>query len=182
MKKTLLAILFIMINLAGFGQNLKALDDKYGFREAMFEMPVSSFKNLEFSSRDDNIYETTYKVKNADLTIGDYKFEEIKYKFYKNKLMNISITINDDLYNREGILNVLEVAYGKGVFESEAMFEKSYYWHGAKVSMFYLMANKFGDNAYLDFWCEKLFQLQAEDRKAINQKKEQKIIDASKKL
>lgn len=182
MKTVLLTTVFILLCMAAFGQNLKALDDKYGFREAKFEMPVSSFKNLEFSSRDDNIYETTYRVKNADLTIGDYKLEEIEYTFYKNKLMNISITINNNLYNQEGILKVLEVAYGKGVFESGAMFEKNYFWDGAKVSMYYLMADKFGGNAHLDFWCEKLFQLQVEDRKEINQKKEQKIIDASKKL
>ena len=115
MKTILLISVLILFGFNSFSQNLKALDDKYGFRDAKYEMPLSSFKNLIFVSRDDNIYEETYKATNIDLTIGDYRLEGIEYTFYKKKLVNISITISNSSYHQEGILKVLEAAYGEGV-------------------------------------------------------------------
>lgn len=152
MKILLGIVLLVLFSTSVTGQNLKALDEKYGFKEAKFEMPFSSFKNLEkvnpqspeyhsiyyeMASEEgkkmyDKMMENYYKVNATDLHIGDFSLNKICYNFYKGQLFEIEISVSKGLSNTEGVLKVLETAYGKADKQGE-----NYIWEGEKVSMSY---------------------------------------------
>ena len=88
---------------------MKALDEKYGFREAKFEMSLNSFKNLVEIEPNSNYYESPTE----NLKIGEYDLYSINYLFYKGQLSSINIVIKGST-NRDGVLKILQIAYGDG--------------------------------------------------------------------
>ena len=58
-------------------QSLKVLDKDYGFINAKFEMPISSFKNLKEYS----IEPTSYISTTDNLKLAGYDLEYIQYFF-----------------------------------------------------------------------------------------------------
>lgn len=155
MKTILLTSVFILSHLASFGQNLKALDDKYGFREAKFEMPIDSFKNFVEVGKD--IYISTTEV----LRIGELDLAEINYIFYKGQLSTIGIKTKG-YSNSVGFLKILQAAYGPG--EQDNKYIEEYWWKGQNVWMIYSQ-NSITDDARIVIYCNKLMNKRREEDK-----------------
>jgi len=207
MKTALFVSLFLLNNLFSFGQNLKALDDKNGFREAKFGVSPSSFKNLEQvkttpiigldPEKSKNVDRTKlypvkgeYYDKDVDLHIGNFPLDYVVYHFYKDKLVSIGIKVSQGLTNQDGVLDVLETAYGKGVFEkNDDKWHPITYsiWEGEKVKMVYTLGNDLEvvgimisiSSKELENWEKRDIIIEAQ--KAEQQKK-QAIQEAAKKL
>ena len=163
MKTALFVSLFLLNNLFSFGQNLKALDDKNGFREAKFGVSPSSFKNLEQvkttpiigldPEKSKNVDRTKlypvkgeYYDKDVDLHIGDFPLDYVEYYFYKNILVSIEIKVSNGFTNQNGVLNVLETAYGKGVLQKYNLGRDLYYiWEGEEIAMSYTLISEYSD-------------------------------------
>ncbi|MGD0756205.1 MAG: hypothetical protein ABR927_14220 [Bacteroidales bacterium] len=207
MRTILFASIFILSRLISSGQNLKALDDKNGFREAKFGMSASSFKKLEQMkepplvgldpSKNKNVDRTklypvkgSYYDKDVDLHIGNFPLDYVVYHFYKDKLVSIGIKVSQGLTNQNGVLEVLETAYGKGVFEkNDDKWHPITYriWEGEKVKMVYTLGNDLEivgimisiSSKELENWEKR--DIIIEEQKA-EQQKRQAIQEAAKKL
>ena len=151
----------LVLTLTSFSQNLKALDDKYGFREAKFEMSIDSIKNLA-PTKESNCYKSTTE----NLKLGDYDLTEIVYIFYKGQLSSIMIKTNGYI-NSRGVLNVLQSAYGKGYKSNEYIEE--YYWSGKKTIMVY-DENSINHNATILLWSKSMNQIEKADKENANSK------------
>ncbi len=132
MKNLIVILILLIVPMFVVGQNLKALDEKYGFRGAKFEMPFSSFKGLIKLGEVSKEY-IPYKATNEDLRLGDYTLDEVDYTFYKGKLAAIMINTKGSS-NGSGLLKILQTAYGKGVYGNKYI---DYVWQGEKVRMTY---------------------------------------------
>ncbi len=134
MKKILL-ILIVLI--APFrlltAQNLKALDEKNGFRDYKFGDSLSKFANLNLiEATKDSL--TGYYIKTDDkLTIGENAVEII-YAFYRGQLYSVIIKTKGYI-NSRGLLKTIEELYGKG-YQSNQYMEK-YYWFGKECTASY---------------------------------------------
>jgi hypothetical protein len=194
MKSLSMIILLFITPIVVIGQNLKALDDKNGFREAKFGMSPSSFKKLEqlkgypLVGFDDKSDINTRKLiplpgqyydKDVDLHIGDFSLDYVKYGFYKNKLLTIKIMVSEGLTNQNGILEILETAYGKGVLKKEDGLSSysnksySYYiWEGEKVKMTYILEH--------DFYSPKPREIMIINKELMNWEEADRPIEAQK--
>jgi hypothetical protein len=123
-------------NIFKFGKGTKSksqvnslkLDREYGFRGIMLESKLSSFNNMKLIQDEGN---TKYYIRSTDeLNINGIEVYSIKYCFYKNKLMMISITTNG-LNNSQGLLDILQDQYG----ESPKSKSGSYFIMGEKVKL-----------------------------------------------
>ena len=135
MKHFTLILLMGYIPVSLIGQNLKVLDEKYGFRGAKFEMPFDSLNLVEVEK---GFYKFTYE----DLSIGDYVLNDVIYHFYKNQLATIIIHTKR-LSNSVGFLKILQNAYGNGWMSNRNI--ENYSWLGKKVSMSYKQNSVTGD-------------------------------------
>jgi len=147
------------------GQNLKALDAKYGFREAKFEMPFSSFKNLV------EVEPCCYKSTTENFKLGEYTLDRVVYFFYKDQLSLIMID-TEGYINSRGFLKILQEAYGEGS-QSNKYIEK-YYWFGEKVIMSYDQ-NSITDDATIFIRSRKLMDLEQADEKRANSEAAKKL-------
>lgn len=155
MKNLTTILLLFFVPTILIGQNLKALDEKYGFREAKFEMPLDSFKNFV------DLAEGFYKSTNEDLKLGEYTLDKVTYRFYKGQLSGIIIETKG-YTNSVGFLKILQEAYGKG-YKSNRYIEE-YNWFGQKVDMSYDQ-NSITDNATIIIYCNKLVEQEKKDKK-----------------
>jgi hypothetical protein len=160
MKTVLFILAFILINLMGIGQSVSNMDKQYGFRDAKFEMPLSSFKSLFEIVPNSNIYESLTE----NLKMGEYNLYSVNYNFYKSQLSSINIVIKGKS-DREGVLKMLQIAYGQG----DKYFAGSVRWRGKKVYMSY---DQFSSSPGYDFEgaiilirCKKLEKLEESDKK-----------------
>jgi hypothetical protein len=175
MKKLLfLMSAMLVLTLTSFGQTFKALDEKYGFRDMKFEMPLSSFKDLV---KLDPNYDVYGFVK-ENLKLGEYNLTSVDYTFYKNQLSSINITISGDV-NRKGILKIFQLAYGNGK-KDEYMDE--YTWSGEKILMFYMEYNAGApispdgsEGAMIIINCIKLSDKESADKKESNSEAAKKL-------
>jgi len=101
MKKITFIFLILVFPIVLIAQNLKALDDKYGFRGAKFETPIDSFKNLK--EIETNFYSST----SENLSIGEYSFDNVYYGFYKSQLYSV-IIMTKGYSNSRGFLSILQ--------------------------------------------------------------------------
>jgi hypothetical protein len=161
--KTLIIALFLFLTPSILvGQNLKALDDKYGFREAKFETPLSSFNNLKKVNEEPTGL-ISYNSTNENLNLGNYILDEIRYVFYKEQLAAVAIVTKGES-NSRGVLKILQVAYGNGYQGNEYIEE--YYWYGQKVIMSYDQDSITGDAIILIFSIKLSNIRKAENEKA----------------
>jgi len=164
MKKITFLFSLLVFTTVLNAQNLKALDEKYGFREAIFETPIDSFKN--FKEVQTNFYSST----SENLSIGDYSFDKVYYAFYKKQLYSVIIKTKG-YSNSRGFLSILQKAYGNGSQSNE--YIEKYYWFGELVTLSYNQ-NSITDDATIYFSCKKLSNLkQAEKKKADAEASEQ---------
>jgi hypothetical protein len=184
MKTNLMLIVCTLFYLSCSAQNLKALDDKYGFRAAKLEMSPSSFPNLKLTASDmDDFPNTkTYVCTNIDKQIGDFTIDEITYWFYKEQLYTIEITVSSGYSNQQGVLKVLEAAYGKGDFRKSSFGSDEYVWHGARVNMIYTLGDKIDPTGDIQFTCKKIESMLRDNRNLIKRQEDQNILKAAKKL
>jgi hypothetical protein len=188
MKTILFLSVFTLLCINSFGQDYKALDDKFGFRDVKLETPITSFKDCTRIPLGDDLKRefpnyVGITPKNPDLHIGTFSVESIEYWFYKDKLLEIIIEVTLDYENVDGILKVLETAYGKAKKVDrvpDSWF--NYKWQGNKVDMTYeIMKKKDGGiaQATITIVSIKLQDLQIRDK---NNTDDNKILDAAKKL
>ena len=168
MKTLSMILLLVIVPVAVIGQNLKVLDDKYGFRNVKFEMPLDSLKNLVETETGALVI---YKSTNEDLSMGAYTLDGISYCFYKGQLAVIVIHTKE-YTNSMGFLKILQNAYGNG-YQSNSYIE-DYYWRGRKVTMSYSQ-NSITDDAIIIIQSVKLRKLREADETRANS-------DAAKKL
>jgi hypothetical protein len=165
MKNLIIVLMLVFTPMLLFGQNLKALDDKYGFRGMRFETPIDSFKNLVQVEKD------FYKSTTEDLHLGDYELSKIVYGFYKGQLY--AVTIRTKGYaNSRGVLNILQQGYGKG--DQENPYIEEYWWMGEKVWMKYEQ-NSVTNDATILMVCVKLSELRRADEKKANEEAAKKL-------
>jgi hypothetical protein len=202
-------LLLLIIPIVVIGQNLKALDEKNGFREAKFGMSPSSFKKLEpvkmitlkglgyleskGTTSHSISFEREYYDKDVDLHIGDFPLDYVEYYFYKNILVSIEIKVSNGFTNQNGVLNVLETAYGKGVLQKYNLGRDLYYiWEGEEIAMSYTLISEYSDligreiaitSKKLKKWeeADKIIEAQREAQRE-EQTEKQKIQEAAKKL
>jgi hypothetical protein len=165
MKTILLSTVLMLFTTASFCQTLNALDEKYGFREAIFEMPKASFKNLV------EVEKGFYTSTSENLTLGEYQIDKIVYKFYKDQLSLIMIKTKG-YTNSTGILKILQTAYGKGYQSNE--YVEEYSWRGSRVYMGYDQ-NSITDDATIIIWSNKLMDLEKAERKKANEEAASKL-------
>lgn len=132
MKKIYLTVLCALFAVSVFGQNLKKLDEKYGFRDAVFETDFTSYQDMALlEDGGDNKY---YKRTSDALKIGEAELTEISYGFYKGKLASILLKTNS-LTDSRALLETLAAQYGKG-WQANRYIQK-YSWFAKKTTMSY---------------------------------------------
>jgi hypothetical protein len=123
---------FLLLPCLVSSQKLKALDEKYGFREYQFGIDSTAIPNLKFVTQEGNV--KYYSKEDDKLNIGDAKLKTILYGFYKNKLYWVEIK-TEGLTNSRFLLSSLEELYGKGYKANQ--FMDNYDWFGKKVILMY---------------------------------------------
>jgi hypothetical protein len=183
MKNPIFVLLTCVITISTYGQNIKALDEKFGFKETKLEMSISSFSNLVLKvTSPDNPNLKMYKVMRADLKIGNYTLDEIDYWFYKDKLQTIEITVTKGYSNQQGLLRVLETAYEKGEYGKTSYGSDKYHWYGEKVEMDYILGDDLEPTGDLQIISKKLLNEESYDSFLLRKQKETDIIKAAKDL
>ncbi|MEI6050819.1 MAG: hypothetical protein WCS03_18160 [Bacteroidota bacterium] len=168
MKNLTTILLLFFIPTILIGQNLKALDEKYGFREAKFEMPFDSFKNLVKNEKD---FKDFYKSTNEDLNLGEYVLDRVYYGFYKGQLATIIIKTKG-YTNSRGVLSIFQQAYGKGYKINQI---EEYIWSGKKVYMSYDQDSIITDDATIFIFSVKLTDLEEADKKRADSEAAKKL-------
>lgn len=95
--KKFTTILFLIIPLISFSQNLENLDIKYGFNKFKLEGSLQTYiKDLQYSyTSTSNTNLKVYKYKKKDINVfGITDIKEIGLLFYKDKLYTIQIVFN----------------------------------------------------------------------------------------
>ena len=141
MKHFSILLLFIIF-IANKAIAQTALDNKNGFRDAKFGMPISAFKGMKRDKSTDGITELKFYTRATDIKkLGDIPLNSITYTFNKvDRLMSILITA-DEQYG-EDILETLNSAYGKGWHCTWCTAKGEWYmWNGNSVRLNVNLAN-----------------------------------------
>lgn len=188
MKTILFVSVLTLFCLNSFGQEFKALDEKFGFRDVKLETPITSFKDCtrlpvsEELNKDFPNY-VGIKSKNPDLHIGAFSLENIEYWFYKDQLLDIVIDVNLENSDVDGILQVFETAYGKAKKDVQVPDTWIIYkWYGTKVYMTYEILKKANGGiiqATITLTSKRLQNKQIKEKSSMD---DYKILDAAKKL
>jgi hypothetical protein len=170
MKKLILGAI-LLFSILGFGQNLKSLDEKNGFRDFKFSMSIDLFQNFKLieTSKDgfSKYYEKTDEVKK----IGDYDTDRIIYGFYKDKLYIVMIYIKS-YSNSKGILGIFESQYGKGYQANRYM--NDYTWFGKTITLSY-DENSLTNDSKIFLYTNQFDIEKAADKKASQEKAKNEI-------
>jgi len=128
--KVLLVLILAFASGSIKAQDLKALDDKYGFRDMKFGTDISEYQTMSLvESSKDSL--TKYYIKTDEkLNIGKFDLKSINYGFYKGKLFFVYIKTKGYI-NSRGVLATLEELYGKG-YQSNQYID-NYDWFGNLV-------------------------------------------------
>jgi hypothetical protein len=163
MKKSLFLSLFmalIMVTITANGQNLKKLDEKYGFKDAIFEMSVTSFPDLvEISDSTTSGLGRAYARTGDDLKLGNAELESITYLFYKDKLSSIVIKTKG-FANTKAMYDTFVQQYGRG-YQSNRYIDE-FTWWGKRTSMNIKKSSITSDGTLL-MWSKPMYELQKKD-------------------
>lgn len=109
---------------------LDALDEKNGFQDAKFGMPLSSFDGMipDENNEPDNSHKTYTRLSDKRM-LGEIPLSLVEYTFYKDRLISIQFRAEgkENIYNT---LQALHAAYGPG---KETVFGPI--WEGQNVLM-----------------------------------------------
>lgn len=149
------AFLLIFISNISFGQDLKKLDERRGFKRLTLGLPLQvvkgsdKLKHIETNKKNQT---SEYSVKDlSDFTISGFQPAYINLHFFKDKLMQISIKMPDQPINVNGVLNKahgnlwskafkdLIDTYGNKIENTEDKIEGSYstIWRANEVTLFF---------------------------------------------
>lgn len=131
--KNILTIALLAFTLKLHAQNLKALDNKNGFRELSFGDTIVDFSSWKVIGASEDSTQLFYERLDDKLKIGD-AVVKISYVFFKKKFYCVFIQ-TEGFENSHSIYNTLKEMYGKG-YKSNPYIER-YYWWGKKVSLSY---------------------------------------------
>ena len=149
MRNVILILAFVCSS-SIFGQSVRDLDEKNGFRDFKFGTglylylsQVERDKEGEFLKNPDI---TVYKLKNVPTTVWGVKTDRIGLTFFKNVLSHVSIDFGsiysdftEDEYNK--LLGFLESLYGDNYYvdtnrkSSNSLILKSSIWDGRNVRL-----------------------------------------------
>lgn len=121
----------------------ESLDQKCGFRDLKFGVPIESVTGLTEVSSSDPLVKV-YVRHSDNMKIGAYPVQEIRYVFYKAKLYSIIVDIIGADYVKNGVREVLISEYGMGNGNNESMT-----WRGKKVHMSYSDKPELANAAFL---------------------------------
>lgn len=135
MKAFIVAAFMLLSAKAAVAQDsgsLEVLSEKYGFRDAHFETPLTSFKGMALVAPG-NVTKGYTRATDSK-KIGGAQISSIRYYFYKGKLSSVAITTKG-LVNSRALLAALTAQYGEAQQPNEYL--KKYYWDATRVRMGY---------------------------------------------
>lgn len=143
LMKTLITLFFLFVATTSFSQSIDKLNERYGFRDAILESDIKTFKGMQLLESD-GLFK--YYTRPTDkLYIGDNKLETIIYSFQNGKLNAITFATKGSS-NSKGVLNVLTDQYGKGHQDNPLI--ENYTWQSSRVRMTYT-ENSITNNAQI---------------------------------
>lgn len=160
--KVLLSIALLTISAMAHAQDKsakpspKALEEKYGFRDAQLEADTSAFRDLVLVEKNKN--DQLYHRSGDKMTVGDAQLDEIAYFFHRGKLSSIKIGTKG-YTNSKALLNALRAQYGFG--ERPNQYMEKYSWSTKRVLLVYEETSE-GD-AQVDFISKVMNQRQQQD-------------------
>ena len=166
MKKLTLFLFIICFSIICFSQNIRALDEKYGFRNFKFETNVNEFNNLVLTEATNDSIIKFYKMSDDKLLIGTNELESITYIFFKDMLYGVLISVKGT-GNCKGVLDTMRELYGKGTQPNQ--FMEKYSWHGNKVLASY-DENSISNKATIIFMSVPLNNQEIIDKKEATKK------------
>lgn len=120
--------------------SLKALEEKYGFRDARLEADTTALAGLELTDVTQNVREY---ARPADAkSIGAAQLEAIRYLFYKGHLATIALT-TEGASNSQALLAALRAQYGAG--DKTNPYRQHYVWSTKSVLMTFDQNSAVGD-------------------------------------
>lgn len=132
MKKVIFLLIFLA-TLTSNAQNLKALDEKNGFRELHFGDSISACPAMKaFDRTPDSLFVFYRKTGDNYLLAG--AGVDIVYTFYKGEFATVLIQTLDSAGSRK-VLKYLEEQYGKG--RQDDPYIERYFWYGRDVVLSY---------------------------------------------
>ena len=132
MKKLIILLLLVIPSLL-HAQTISKLDDKYGFRDIVFDKPISNYKGMALYKTSKNGVKL-YQRKTDKLAFGEFELANINYIVYSGKVVGVAFNAKGE-QNSEGVLGVLQKTYGPG--EKQPEKEDSYIWIGNKLRLSY---------------------------------------------
>jgi hypothetical protein len=155
-----LMLCLLMVSMVVNGQNLKKLDDKYGFRDAIFETPITAFNDMVEMSDSSTIgMGRAYSRTSDDLKIGNAELESITYIFYDGKLSTILIKTKG-YSNTKAMYETFAQQYGRG-YQSNRYIEE-YTWWGKRASM-NIKQNSATSDGTLLMWSKPMYEKQRKE-------------------
>lgn len=173
-------LLLIFISNISFGQDLRKLDERRGFKRLVLGLSLQAIKErekLKHIETDKRKQASVYTVKNlSDFTISGFEPEFINLLFFREKLMHIVVKMPNQPINVNGELNKahgnlwikthkeLIDTYGREVENTEDKIDGSYstIWRGSDVTLFftrYKIASDFTELGFkLDFFHNGLYR------------------------
>lgn len=124
--------------------SLKALEEKYGFRDARLEADTTALPGRELVDVGKNVLEY---VRPADArNVGEAQLETIRYVFYKGRLESIVLT-TEGARNSQALLATLRAQYGPG--DKPNPYRQHYVWSTKHVLMTFDQQASVGDGKVL---------------------------------
>jgi len=94
--------------------SLAALDEKNGFQDAKFGMPLSAFSGMIPDENNESGYShQTYTRLSDKKMLGEIPLSLVEYTFYKDRLISIQFRAEGE-ENSYNVLQALRTAYGPG--------------------------------------------------------------------
>jgi hypothetical protein len=156
----ILLLVLLLLPYGAFAQNLKALDQKNGFRDLVFGADSTALVGRE-KLPTKNPSASIYNRPTDELRIGGAELQSINYFFYRGKFSDVYIKTKG-LTNSRALLSALEATFGKG-YQSNR-FIKDFDWFGRIVTMNYEENSITGDASV--FISNKAINKQQRDEEA----------------
>lgn len=172
MKAKLLLPLCCLLSLGAAAQaptvvpSSAALEEKFGFRDAVLETDTTAFHDLHPYGVPSDKRMRSYWRTNDPKKIGEAAIEDIIYTFYKGKLYRILITTANHVDSQE-LLKVLVAKYGAG--EQDKKGRQAYLWVTKRVMLLYQESSYTG-KASVGFLSQALDKQKSEEDEAATKK------------
>lgn len=135
MKTILLVSALFFASISAYSQatekgSIKALDDKYGFRNMVFGTDTTAADGMVYAATSGPI--RIFNRPDESKTIGGAQVSSIGYCYYKGHLISV-IILTEGPDNSKALLAALIAAYGYPTQPNP--YIKTYHWRGRSVTM-----------------------------------------------